>query len=103
LIVKKGGFRPPKKGVFGGTKRGFFGGEKGGFLIRGRFAACFCEFTRVLLKICRVFEVALWGNWINRVERVEKCRGGVLTTDDTDLHGWIFFLPLNTLKLWSLS
>ena len=59
LIVKKGGFRPPKKGVFGGTKRGFFGGEKGGFLIRGRFAAYLGNFTRVLLKICRVFEVPL--------------------------------------------
>ena len=61
VLVKKGGFRPLKKGVFWGTKRGFSWGGKGGFLIRGRFTLCFCEFTRVLLEICRVFEGRLWG------------------------------------------
>ena len=42
-------------------------------------------------------------NRVERVGRVERLGVGILTTDYTDLHGWIFFLPLNTLKRGSLS
>ena len=30
-------------------------------------------------------------NRVERVGRVERLGVGILTTDDTDLHGWIFF------------